>query len=172
MTRITWANVLHYSGGKFGHMVSENYLAFARIALWFYQNIGEAKVVKVVTIPTNLPQTKWNKPHNVEWLKLRGLEHSGLAKEVSERVVAAMLEDPVPAILPQPSRPVKHVFDLVGSLTELLQCLMAPVVTKKLIMRTRLAVQVFLSKYDQLDMDIPAGQKKKTSRRTTLSAPA
>lgn len=114
---LEWMKLLPYSGGKFHGWNGENYLAFARVMPWFYQNIQEAKKDSdpLVELPPVESQKNWLVKHNRHWLKLRGLPTTGKAKVLKDRVAKA-LSDP-PPILPVVSIDNKQIEDLVNSFT-------------------------------------------------------
>lgn len=71
--RLDWLPVLDYRNGGFGGWVSENYLAFSRVMIWFFQDIPNlASTIDNSEPPTERPNNSWRKPHYVTWLKKRG----------------------------------------------------------------------------------------------------
>ena len=69
-------------------LASENYLGFACIMPWFYQNYDKAikEPQEVVQLPPVEMQPQWSKICNSYWLKIRRLKTSGNAPELSLRV--------------------------------------------------------------------------------------
>lgn len=150
---IQWINILKYTGAGFGHWVSENYLGFARVMPWFYQNIS-AIAPDVVVLPPESQQRTWLKQHNEYWLKCRGLPSDGNAPELRKRV-AGFLSAPIqPAVIREPNRPVGLVQDVITSLYRLLECIMTTRVTEDRVSETEYAVRCFLSAYDILHASV------------------
>lgn len=150
-TSIDWLKILPYKGGSFGGWVSENYLGFSRIMKWFFQNSGEAMVVQDNIPNPNLPQKKWLKKHNLHWLQCRGLDSSGLAAEISARVAEYMGKPNCPEPIPVEEFEVAQVENMICSLFEFIDCIMAKQVTEKHVCRTRYAIRIFLSHYESID---------------------
>lgn len=163
---IDWAEIMPYSGQGFGGWVSSNYLGFARIMPWFYQNIGEAFKTTDNIPPEGLSQKKWLAAHNRYWLESRGLDATGKATDLRQRVADYLAEDNPPEPLPEPDLSTSHVEDVVVCLNELLGCIMSPVVTPNLIGKTKYLVRIFLSFYDCLAQEVrkykPTSESKKT----------
>ena len=146
---IQWLNVLRYTGRAFGHWVSENYLGFARVMPWFYQNISSV-APSVVKLPPVRHQKKWLKHHNEYWLKARGLDTTGNATVLTKRVAEYLAQDQPPPVTKEPNRPVEHVEEVISALNRLLQCVMATTVTDETINEARYSVRVFLTAYAKL----------------------
>lgn len=147
---IEWIPIQPYQGGKMGGWVSENFLGFSRILLWFFQNIDAAvESTTDFAPPDDLPQHKWLHRHNKYWLQVRGLDTKGNRAELKERV-AQIMKNGAPEPKAAPEIPTASVEAVLRALAEVLQCVMAKAVTPALINRTRYAVRVFLSKYDSL----------------------
>ena len=172
---IDWLVVLSFGKGTMGGWVSENFLGFSRIVLWFYQNI-EVATVKVEDIPPlGLAQKKWTKKHNTYWLKIRGLQTSGKADELKTRVEDYMKLNPVPQPLKPTERKVEHVETTLVALVNLLQCVMSTEVTEATINKTEYAIRIFLSAFDKLaenlrdvpdDNDTTTDEPKKAPKST------
>ena len=61
---IDWLMILCFGKGTMGSWVSENFLGFSRILLWFYQNI-EAAPERIEDIPpSGVAQKAWSIKHN------------------------------------------------------------------------------------------------------------
>ena len=150
---IDWLKIMEYKGGKFAGWKSDQYLGFARIMQWFYQNISEAmpEEQEVVDLTDDKDQPKWTAKQNKYWLKLRGFIQTGNALEVRSRVAANMKKTPPPEILEIPVIASEDIELLVTSLSDLLRCVMAKEVTPDIIAKTEYIVRIFLSTYDNLD---------------------
>ena len=162
--KIDWLKVMEYSGGKFHGWVSENYLGFARIMPWFYQNYDKAikEPQEVVQLPPVEMQPQWSKICNSYWLKIRRLKTSGNAPELSLRVAKKMKEDPLPEILPPPEIVLKDVEDVVTTLLCVMECIMATEVTEDTIAQTEYAIRLFLSAFENLDAKLRKPKDKPT----------
>ena len=158
--KIDWLVIQPYKGANLGGWVSENYLGFARIMLWFYQNMEGAEVDLSDVPPDDKPQDKWTVLQNRFWLRQRGLDTKGKAAELRERVATYMKKSDCPAPMEIPERDVNHVWDMLQALNDLLRCVMQREVTKDLVARTELAVRVFLSAMDDLDTNMRAAKSK------------
>jgi hypothetical protein len=164
---IDWLAVLPYTGGKLGAWVSENYLGFSRISLWFYQNIEEAPAVNQNEPPDNLQPKFWTSKHNKYWLKERGLDTEGKANDLKTRVRKYMEMKPVPKPLFQAVRKVEDVQDTIFSLVNVLQCVMASEVTASLVSKTEYAIRIFLSAFDKLNISLPKDKSKRKTKAGT-----
>ena len=158
-----WLKMLEMgTGDKFHGWNSVNYLAYARVSRWFYQNYSEAG--KEAAVPVVLPpeefQQQWNATHNKHWLRLRRLKMDGNAKVLRDRVAEYMSRSPCPEVLPPLRIQECEVERLLSSLEELLECVFAPTVSERSINRTEYAIRMFLSDYDSLDTKIRNPTKK------------
>jgi hypothetical protein len=159
---IDWLPVLSFTRGKLGAWVSENYLAFSRIMLWYFQNIGTAEQKNDNAPPEGLPQNKWLVKHNRYWLKLRELNTEGKAAELSVRVANYMKEKPIPPEVPQPERLAEHIEHTLIALQYVLECVMTSKVSDEVISKCNYAIQIFLSKFDKMESTIRAKDAKPT----------
>lgn len=172
---IDWLMVLSFGKGKLGGWVSENFLGFSRILLWFYQNLEEAAEIVEDVPPAGVPQANWTLKHNRYWLKVRGLDASGKATELRERVAGYMKLEEVPEPIEYPERKVEHVEAALASMVDLLKCVMTPEVTLDSVNKASYAIRIFLSAFDKLDetlRDLPSddGANKETTNHTTADA--
>ncbi len=143
---IDWCNAQRYTGEGFGHWVSENYLAFARLMPWYYQGI-DAIVAPVVELPPESRIKSWRKDHCEQWLRSRGQDTSGLLPDLRDRVANLLQQDEPPPVIPQPERPVEFVEQLLVAMYNLLECIMITVVTPEVRKKTGYCVRVYLSAY-------------------------
>lgn len=147
---IKWINILRYTGEGFGHWVSENYLGFARVMRWFYQNMSDI-APEVLQLPPESTQRSWTKKQNELWLKQRGVDTTDKkALELRLKVAELMALEKPPEVIKEPQRRVDDVEELVTALSVLLECVMGTAVDEAIIMKTRYAVRVFLSAYEAL----------------------
>jgi hypothetical protein len=159
----SWLKPREYKGGKLGGWISENYLALARVSLWFYKDIGVAMGDKTenedVPHPADADQQNWRKDQNKYWLEVRGLDTSGKANELRARVAAAMLLDPVPEPVPPPNVTAEDIADLWISLNNLLASAMSRCVDGIVIAKAEIAIRLYLSTYDRIEQKAPAQRK-------------
>ena len=163
---IDWLVVLTFGKGTMGGWVSENFLGFSRIMLWFYQNL-EAAPVRIEDLPpSGVAQKLWTQKHNKHWLKVRGLKTCGKALELKTRVAEFMEKEEVPQPLKLTERKVEHVEATLVAMVNLLQCAMSTAVTQATINKLSYAVRIFLSAFDQLDdnlRDVPDDDDNETA---------
>ena len=150
---VQWINTLRYSGEGFGHWVSENYLGFARVMPWFYQNIADVAPETFELPPANTQRT-WSKKHNEYWLRCRGLQAEGRAEDLRRQVAQLMEMPDPPEVIQEPQRRVEDVQELLMALYVLLECVMSTKVERDTIKKMRCAVRVFLSSYDALSASV------------------
>ena len=165
----SWLKPREYKGGKLGGWISENYSALARASLWYYKDIGMAMGDKAendaVPDPADQDQQHWRKDQNKYWLEVRGLDTSGKANELRERVAAAMLLDPVPQPIPPPNVTSEDIADLWISVNNLLACAMSRRVDKIVIAKTEIAIRLYLSTYDRIEQKAPLPRKNTSDLR-------
>lgn len=164
---LDWFKVGEYTGGKFQAWNAEHNLAFGRIMPWFLQNFDEAlKEVPPGSIPPNkFPQKQWTKLQNGYWLKLRGIPDQGSAKDLCDRVAAAMMEDPVPEIVDIPDVTPSEVQELILILSVVLECVMSRQVTTDLVAKTSYAIRIFMSTFDAIDSKLRGRKNKKKNKK-------
>ena len=147
---ISWMKIMHYTGDKLGGWVSENYMGFARIMAWFYQNVAEAVKFMDNAPPEGMEPNKYLKKHNEYWLRIRGLKDTGKAIELKERVTEFMAKENPPCPLPELDLPCQILEDVVTALLGVAKCIMSTTTTQETINSTRHAIHIFLSKFDAL----------------------
>jgi hypothetical protein len=77
-------------------------------------------------VPIDLLQSKWLKKHNVRWLQVRGLDVSGSALEVKERVHGYLHQEGGPPVIPPPSgASVQEMMKLIRALSNTITRLMS-----------------------------------------------
>jgi hypothetical protein len=158
---LEWLKFLDYKGEKFGGWVSENYLAFARVMMWFYQHIPEVKPGSPeIIVPANQsPSKSWSNSQLIQWLKDRGLKTGGKTKsDLLKRIDEAVSNNNgvEPTILkPKDKKDPHQVFRTLRALDLMLVLVMTDTVKKN---ETRkkmdVAVKLFLSEFDRLDRSI------------------
>ena len=149
--QLGWCKVLPYSSGKFGGWVSENYLALVRIFKWIYGPIQLMEGDAAPFVVPETPQRQWNKTVNVKWLRLRGLDTSGNALEVRDRVAdyLAQPDEEVPALLPPRGGPGKQVLRMLNRFTDTVSLLMDTHSDETHVRNVEVYVRLFLSEYKE-----------------------
>ena len=155
--KLSWLKAMEYKGKKLHGWNATNYLAFIRIMPWFYQTYAEAdnqKVIKEVVLPPEDGQPKWTRIQNQYWLRLRRLNQSGNAAELTAKVAEYMKQTPPPPIIPPPDINLDEIDALIGSLLEVVECIFEKCVTESTVRRMEYALRIFLSNFDLLDRKI------------------
>jgi hypothetical protein len=157
--KLGWLKLLPYKGDRLGGWVSENYVSFCRISRWFYLILDELK-------PDNEPykdpageQNSWKAVENRLWLKARGLQSEGKAKEVQERVAHYLAAENVPPILPSPGGTVQDVHQLVHSMYEMVKLVMVFEVDDDVIRNADFQIKWFLTNVAVCDKKINPNTK-------------
>lgn len=155
---LNWCKALLFKGEKLGGWVSENYLAFGRLCKWFYLILDGLGQDGTVFVPPNRPQDKWTADHNRGWLKIRGLDTSGRALELRQRVAGYMAESEPPAVL-EPAGTLDDIFDLVESMSDMIRSLMVTSCTESEIRKADMSVKLFLTRFAHLDQKMNKHKK-------------
>ena len=110
-----------------------------------------------------LPWTHWIKPHNVGWLNIRGLESTGSAPEVKERVKEYM-ERPggPPEVLPPTGGSTELTLSVIQAWSALVSRLMAATMNSSAITEIERAIHIFLSRYAEFDVHVGDGSATPT----------
>jgi hypothetical protein len=145
--RVEWCKVLSYSNTKFGGWVSENYLGFSRLMLWFYSLLRFIPSPVEYVQPTS-NQNKWTRKENEDWLKNHGQLHKGNAKEIQKLVFELQnLDEPPALVATGKCCSVDHVLKLLSSLVSMISICMSLDVTNDSILDLTTSIQYFLSNY-------------------------
>ena len=83
---LSWCRVLPYKSGKFTGWMSENFLAFSRLILWFYAPLASIASDPVPPPSPTRPQDRWSVKENRQWLVQHGLDHTGYSLDLCTRV--------------------------------------------------------------------------------------
>lgn len=158
--RLPWCKCPAYTGGKLPGWISEDYMmALARISKWFYSGLQEVSPDDVFEEPANLPQHKWTMKHNVGWLNARGLDTSGNAAALRDRVRGFLdLPDGPPPALAPTGGTVEEALELVFSLSSMISRLMYRTITSSLLSEVQRSIKVFLSRFARFEQKI--GKRK------------
>ena len=161
--KLDWCKAQPYTGGKLGGYVSENYVALAKLSKWFYTGLHYLTEDEAYVEPVGLPWTHWIKPHNVGWLNIRGLESTGSAPEVKERVKEYM-ERPggPPEVLPPTGGSTELTLSVIQAWSALVSRLMAATMNSSAITEIERAIHIFLSRYAEFDVHVGDGSATPT----------
>ena len=152
-----WLKLKMYKGEKFAGFISENYLAYARIFPWLYQNYSECLPTgdpHKDKPPIHLPFEKWTKKNLAYWLRVRGLSTKGDKPALKYRAGTYLIGGSglkIPPVLPVPEISEEVIGSLVAATSNFIGCCMSPQVTGSTIKKLNYAVRIFLSAYDNLD---------------------
>lgn len=164
---IDWLRIEDFREGKFGGWVSENFVAFSRIMLWFFQDVGSLVREEVVgedsVPPSASPNSKWRAKHFVRWLYDRDVKFSGTIVEMKVKIIALLNrpEGPPPVVersgiyAPEPIERVLLALDAM--ITVLMTDEVDPEVTCPL---AELRVKHFLTEFDLLTQSYQDERKK------------
>ena len=161
--QLGWCKVLPYSPGKFGGWVSENYLALVRLFKWIYAPLQQMEVEDSAFIVPETPQRQWNKNVNVRWLRLRGINASGSALEVRDRVAQCMVQPVVPPLLPLRGGSGKQVLRMLNRFADLVCLLMDKHSDECHVRNVEVYVRLFLSEYKEFAEQLYTDRTKNES---------
>jgi hypothetical protein len=155
--KLTWIKILPYKGGRFGGWVSENYLAMSRIMKWFYSSLdGLASDADPWVEPADKPQERWTAKDNRAWLTQRGLDHSGLAGPLRDRVQHYMSLTPVPPVVEMQAGPVEIVLLTISSLDDLISLVMIDEIPNNAYYsRLERKIRIFLTHFADMEDQLP-----------------
>ncbi len=156
---LTWCRLPPKYGGKFVAALSENKVNLTRISCWLFSVLPQYHKVERFTQPP-FSQRMWLKRHNVSWLKERGLDVSGSADEVRERV-QWYLSQPVenqPRPLWVTRGNVDLVLNVIHRMTLMFNWILRPVFhSQKELDMVDIRVRMFLQFFHEMDMEIITG---------------
>ena len=157
--KLDWLPVLDFRHGTCGNWVSENYLAFSRIATWFYQEVPDLfQKDGDATPPSAKPNTAWRKPHYVHWLRVRGLPETGTVPEMKKRIIELLDQEGGP---PEKLKTVageytpSQVERVLVAMEEMIQIIMTPVVVPGVTLPAmEYRIKRFIAEYDLMDQQV------------------
>lgn len=169
---IDWLRIEDFRDGKFGGWVSENFVAFSRVMLWFFQDLGtlmrESVLQEDSEPPSQVPNTTWKQKHYWRWFYDRGLEDCILQKptkaEMKCKILLLMAKDEVPPVMDRSAEHEPKQIEIVllaldAMITVLMTDEVIPEVTCPL---AELRIKHFLTEFDILDQScLKAGKKPK-----------
>jgi len=158
--KLDWLPVLEFRNGTFGGWVSENFVAFSRIATWFFQEIPDLASNKEDFEPPSVrPNSAWKKGHYLHWLRVRGLPRKGTIPQLKERIVR-LIDRPggPPSVLVTVAGGVHsppQVERALVAMEHLIAIVMTPTVEPgKTAAEMEFRIKHFLAEFDLLDQQI------------------
>jgi hypothetical protein len=151
---LSWCVVLPYKGGKFGGLVSENFLGMSRLLNWFYSQLGDLIPEGPEWTEPTREMSDWTGKDCKKWLSLRGLNTKGNAKELRERA-SDYRQSPVaeqPPVVRQFGGPVTVVQDTLVALDAMMSWLMVEQIDdNSYYTELERKIRIFLSLYADMD---------------------
>jgi hypothetical protein len=159
---IDWCRTLPYGSGKLGGWVSENYVAIARLLSWIYGGLAEVIPDSTFDSP-NKEQHKWTLRENQQWLSVRGLDNSGNAKTVRDRVKNYRNQpNGAPEVLQPRGGTAKNVCNMTHALKAMVARVMQEEVGEEDILDAKRHIKIFLSCFDTFDKEMRGENDKPT----------
>ena len=147
------------NGDKLGSWVSEQYVGFAKIMLWWLPMVDCAKE-EMEDLPSG-NQKKWKMRHNKEWLEMRELPTEGKADKVRKRVFDYMTSaDGPPPIVRELVGGSETVVNLVKSLYSVVALAMAEDVDLALVSELRFSIKRFMTDFELMDQVLRPNRAK------------
>jgi hypothetical protein len=157
--KLSWLKMLPYKGDRLGGWVSENYVSFSRIANWFYLILDDLKPDEGLYKDPETPQMLWKATENRAWLKARGLQSDGKAKELQERVAKYINENNIPPLLQSPAGTAEDIHQLIGSMYDMVKCIMTFEVNHEVVQVADFYIKRFLTHLAHCDRNINPNSK-------------
>ena len=159
-SKTDWMKVRKYKGGKFAGMISENWLAYARILPWLYQTFDKIMPDKDVhrhrPKPDQKDPRKWKYDQRKYWLSVRALDTSGKNDKLLTRIQLYLSkpQGEIPDELPIPSIAISEIELLITSLLDMLECILAQSTNQSHLQKLDYAIRIFISAYDHVDQKL------------------
>jgi hypothetical protein len=155
---LSWCKAIPYKGGKLGGWVSENFLAVARLAKWFYGRVPDMVGEQANADISLADKKKWTGKVCTQWLRIRGLDTKGSAAEVKERVEAYMcIPTGPPLVLALPT--ADDLISMQHALAAIISRIMTESVTNEFVLDVERHIKIFLSMFTRLEGKLDPGQK-------------
>ena len=140
-------------------------MGLVHLSKWFYSGLPSLANDTVSEEPENLPQNKWLKKHNKGWLEAQGLDDTGSATELRDRVAQYLsAEGGPPDLLEATSATVEDAMKLIRALSSLVYRLMTGCVFESQLGDAERCVKIYLNRFCAFDeMVYPKGPKTKPS---------
>ena len=154
---LDWCKALSFNGGKLSGWVSENYVAMARLARWFYSPLGDVASDTIFEEPDS-PIEKWLVSELRLWLQVRGLENSGKKNELIASIRTYMdQEGGPPEIVEQKGGSVLEIQVMIQALTCMISHIMKRTVEPGDSEEVDRKIKIFLSCYNNIDRRFSVG---------------
>jgi len=147
---IDWCVAIPTNGVKFGGWVSENYLALAILARWYFSMLPHLRAGPEYRDPMR-PYTTWSVKELRDWLRVRGISCKGKKSELMEKVSHLLSQENVPEVLPPRGGSTEDVMMLTNAMGVAIGTIMQRSVTSETIIQTRYYIKRFLSSYHEVD---------------------
>jgi hypothetical protein len=157
--KLDWLPVQEYRSGGFGGWVSEHYLAFSRIMMWFFQDLADLDSAEDDSEPpTAKPTGAWKKHHYLAWLSRRGIKFDSkhtIAK-LKVQISGLMNQEggPPPVRTTAAAYSSSQVERVIVSLHEMIAIVMAEEIQDTTAQTMELQIKLFLTEFDLLDQQI------------------
>jgi hypothetical protein len=157
---LAYNKAMPMNGGKRGAWVSEQYLGFSKIMVWWFSIIQCTTEDDIVAQPFG-EQKGWNKEDNVRWLKERELSCKGYAADVKKRVKEYMErpEGP-PEIVRDKTATAEMILQMITSLYSVLSLAMTEQVDKNTLVELRFSVKRFMTDFENVDAKVRPKRNK------------
>lgn len=165
-----WFRLPPKFGGKFVGSLSENNINLGRCLPWIFSALPPIHDIPVHVDPQG-PQNRWLKKDNINWLRIRGLDHEGNAEVVKRKVAEYMeMEDtprPMSELVSDSIVPIRAVHSLC-----LLQSSIFMNSVQDAFQSNKLGVRVrlFLQHYSKVDLENSLTSKS-NSHQTMAATP-
>ena len=138
---------------KLGSWVSEQFVGFAKVMLWWVSLVDMA--VEEIFVTPSGAQNRWTKSNNVNWLDERDLDSSGNADEVRQRVAASMARpEGAHRVVSERIGGKEMVVNLVKSLYSVVTLAMTEEVSNDTVHELRFAIKRFMTDFEMMDASL------------------
>ena len=147
---LNWCVAIAINGSKFGGWVSENYLALARLARWFFSLLPFLTPGPPYRDPTR-PLPTWSVKELRDWLRVRGLPSVGKKADLMSSVEHYTELDVIPPILPPSGGSMDDVVALTRAMGVAIANIMQRTIDEGKILRTKWIIKRFLNAFHRVD---------------------
>jgi hypothetical protein len=157
---LSWLKILDMRNGKMGGWISENYMAFSRIAPWWYTILEFITADSPYEEPNKI-RTSWTKAELQDWLRARELDSSGVVIVLRQRVEGYFNQSGGPPPVPTASGiGIDAIYRLIRSLLRVISLAMTETVTKKHLEELTFCIKHFLTDFEMVDEGVRPKRKK------------
>jgi hypothetical protein len=158
--RVDWCKAMPLTNGKFGAWVSEQYLAFSKVLVWWFGLLDCVEDEPEYQDPAG-HHSGWNRKDGVSWLRARQLNIGGNAQAIKERVTAYMTQEGgAPPVADGGTAGVGNVQDLVRSLYAVVSLAMTETITEQHVGNLKFAIKRFMTDFEIMDLSLRPKRKK------------